>query len=258
MKVAWHLVEQRRERLAALLRQHRYLPINELCRRLEVSEATARRDLAALASENKITRTYGGALLDFNNDFASFEERRLKAQRAKRKIGQAAVQQLKAGDTCYIDAGTTMMQMADALRNHPMESLTIVTNNLPVAEALAGVEGFSVHLIGGMLLQRQSALLGDKACRNVRTWKFDIAFLGAEGMNAGGIYNSQKDVVRFQRAVSDRANRVACCLDASKLGHETPEFLFSWTSVDLLLTDARLELLRKNDISIDRDKVVSV
>lgn len=57
MKVPLHVVKARRERLAAMLAQYGYMPVGELCRRLEVSEATARRDLAALAGEKKIKRT---------------------------------------------------------------------------------------------------------------------------------------------------------------------------------------------------------
>jgi len=53
MRVPLHVVEARREKLAALIDRHRYLPVHELCRRLGVSEATARRDLASLASRNK-------------------------------------------------------------------------------------------------------------------------------------------------------------------------------------------------------------
>ena len=62
MKVPLHIVLARRERLAQIIEQHRYLPVKELCQRLEVSEATLRRDLAALVQAKKITRTYGGRI----------------------------------------------------------------------------------------------------------------------------------------------------------------------------------------------------
>ena len=43
MRVPIHVVEARREKLAALIERYRYLPVGELCRHLGVSEATARR-----------------------------------------------------------------------------------------------------------------------------------------------------------------------------------------------------------------------
>lgn len=91
VKVPLHIVLARRERLAQMIEQHRYLPVKELCRRLEVSEATLRRDLAALVQEKKITRTYGGALSEFNDRFPSFRERQSQGAKAKAKIAAAAL-----------------------------------------------------------------------------------------------------------------------------------------------------------------------
>jgi len=248
VKVALHLVEARRDRLAELLQQHRYLPLQQLCRQLKISEATARRDLTALVKARRITRTYGGALSDFSNNFTSFAERQTKAEDAKKRIAKAALHYLKPGMTCYLDAGTTMLCLADALRRQPVSSLIIVTNNLPVAEALAEVEGLEVHLIGGLLLGRQSVLLGDKACQGVRQWKFDLAFLGAEGMTGRGLFNSQEDVVHYQKIVVSRTTRSAFCLDATKLGHEAAHFLLPWPRIDLLLTDATPKALKSKGI----------
>ena len=255
MKVALHLVEARRDRLAGLLKQHRYLPLHQVCRRLNISEATARRDLTALVKDRRVTRTYGGALADFSNSFASFAERQAKAEAAKTRIAANALRFLQPGMTCYIDAGTTMLYLADTLRRHPASSATIVSNNLPVAEALAEVKGLEVHLIGGLLLRRQSVLLGEKACQGARQWKFDLAFLGAEGMTSRGLFNSQQDVVRYQRIVAARATRVAFCLDATKLGHEAAHFLLPWSRIDLLLTDASNRALKKNGIALEPDQL---
>jgi len=258
VKVALHLVEARRTRLASLLRTHRYLPLKQVCQRLKISEATARRDLKALVETKKVTRTYGGALADFNFGFTSFADRQQQAPRAKAKIAATAVGLLQPGMTCYLDAGTTMLHCAEALRLHPVEDLTVVTNNLPVAETLAEMPGLQVHLLGGLLLKRQSILLGDKACRNAKAWKFDVVLLSGEGMSGRGVFNSQADVVRFQRTVARQAERVVLCLDASKLGHETEALLLPWSQIDLLLTDAQPKALKKNLISLRANQLVDL
>ena len=66
MKVAYEVVKARRDQLAQLLAEHQYLPLAEVCARLGISEATARRDLTALERDHAITRTYGGAVGDYN------------------------------------------------------------------------------------------------------------------------------------------------------------------------------------------------
>ena len=72
----WIQSRARRKSLAELLENHRYLPLAEVCARLGISQATARRDLRVLVREKKITRTYGGALGTFDATFASFADRR--------------------------------------------------------------------------------------------------------------------------------------------------------------------------------------
>ncbi len=246
MKVPLHLVRARRASLARLLERHRYLPVAELCRRLGVSEATARRDLVVLAGEKRITRTYGGAIGDlggFNQAFASFAERRRRAAEAKLRIAKAALKRVRPRATIFLDAGTTLYALAELLRKEPLP-LTVVTNSLPIAEALGGSDTIVVHLLGGIFLDRQSILLGPRACAAAREWKFDAAFLGAEGVTERGIWNSSADVTGFQRVVARRAAVSYVCADALKLGHPTAHLLLGWKGgasapAWRLLTDAR-------------------
>jgi DeoR/GlpR family transcriptional regulator of sugar metabolism len=248
VKVPLHVVRARRERLAQLIEQHRYLPVQELCRRLGVSEATARRDLAALVREKKITRTYGGALHEFNDRFPSFRERQSKAGRGKAKIATTALGFIERNRTCFFDSGTTVFAIAEAFRGHPVTPLTIVTSNLPVGEMLAAIPGVEVYQLAGQLLHLQSTLLGETARRSLEFWTFDVAFLSAEGMNAEGLWNSDAAIIEQQRAVLARSRRSVFCVDASKLNHKAPHFLLPWDRVDVLLTDATETKLRRAGI----------
>jgi DeoR/GlpR family transcriptional regulator of sugar metabolism len=232
-----HVVLARRERLAQLLEQHRYLPVQELCRRLGVSEATARRDLAALVGEKKITRTYGGALHEFNDRFPSFRERQGHGAKAKRKIAQAALAIFEPNRTYFFDSGTTICAVAEAFRDHPVTPVTVVTSNLPVGEMLASIPGVQVFQLAGQLLHLQSTLLGETAQKSLEFWNFDVAFLSAEGMDARGIWNSQAAIVELQSVVLRRTGRNVFCIDGSKLKRQAPHFLTGWEAVDTLLTD---------------------
>src|ERR1700691_769626 len=146
MRVSFKVVRARREQLAGLLQQHGYLPLAQVCERLKISEATARRDLTALARDRVITRTYGGALMDFNQRFPSFRERLTTEHRAKHQIALAVLKQLVPGTTCFFDSGSTIYAVAQALSMRSVHKLMVVTNNLPVAEVLGEVKGVEVHL----------------------------------------------------------------------------------------------------------------
>jgi DeoR/GlpR family transcriptional regulator of sugar metabolism len=248
MKVPLHIVLARREKLAAWLQQRSYVPLNEICDRFQISEATARRDLAALASGNQIRRTPGGALADFNHRFPSFIERQSVAAKAKQSIARQAWKLIQPGKTCYFDAGTTIFAIAEELHRDPVTPLTAITNNLPVAELLARVHGINVHLLGGELLPRQSVLVGDAARLALEFYHIDIAFLGAEGANEQGIWNSQEDVVALQQRLISDAGLAVLCADATKLGHDAPIFLARWKDLDVILTDARPDIAKARGV----------
>jgi DeoR/GlpR family transcriptional regulator of sugar metabolism len=248
MKVAAWVVAARRKSLAALLENHRYLPLAEVCARLKISEATARRDLRVLERERRVTRTYGGALSSFDATYASFADRRPLHRQAKAHIAQKALRFIRPGSTCFFDSGTTVFALAEALFRQPVARLRAVTNNLPVAEMLGRCRDIEVHLLGGRFLQRQSILLGEAACTSARHWKFDVAFLGAEGVAASGIFASDAEVANFQRTLLERAARVVVCAHAAKLGRGTGILLSSWTRQFQLVTDATSRQLSRCQI----------
>ncbi len=257
MKVAFHIVQERRERLARLLRAHGYLPLGELCSRLSISPATARRDLVALARDRAITRTYGGAISEYDQAFASFRERQGEQRSRKLRIARAALSLLQPGATCFLDAGTTIHVLAELIAASTLRPLTVVTNNIPVAEALSGLEQVGIDLIAGRYAARQRVVLGAKAQRSVRLWRLDCAFLSAEGMDAEGLWNSQADVVALQRTVAEMSPLTAFCIDASKVGRRAPEFLLPWSGVDRLVTDAAPSVLRDAGIPTLRRQLLA-
>ena len=255
MRVALHIVEARRESLRALIRTDGFLPIADICRRLKISPATARRDLAAVAAEGHITRTHGGALADYNSNFASHGERASHAITAKSRIAKAVVRRLPARGALFLDAGTTVQAIArELVASGQSRNLTIVTNSLPVATVLGGAEGIELHVIGGTFLHRQAILLGSESVRALDGWVFDAAILGGEGMDAFGITNSHAEIAAFQTAVLRQARQSYFVLDASKLGLATPFRITSWAGSFHLVTDARAGDLTEAGIPLAADR----
>jgi DeoR/GlpR family transcriptional regulator of sugar metabolism len=230
------------------MQQHGHVSLQEICARFGISEATARRDLAALVAEKQIVRTYGGALADYNRRFASFHERQQLSAEAKVSMAQAARTFVRPGSTLFMDAGTTIYALAEALARDPLPSLEVVTNNLPVAELLASTAGVRVHLLGGELLPRQSTLAGKAALASLGSYRIDTAFLSAEAMDATGLWNSQDDIAAFQQWVIACAETTIFCVDSAKLGRIAPSFLTGWKPVKALVSDASSEALTAHGI----------
>ncbi len=246
MRVPQHIVNRRRAELAAWMQQQGHVSLQAVCVRFEISEATARRDLAALEADQQIVRTYGGALSEYNQRFASFRDRLASAPEGKRSIAERARQRIRSGITIFLDAGTTLFAIAEAIAAAPPESLVVVTNNLPVAERLAGVPGLRLMLLGGELLARQSTLVGEAAIASLALYRIDLAFLGVEAANTEGLWNSQEEIAAFQRDVARRSAVTCYCADATKLGRAAPAFLAPWSQVAHFITDASAAALRKH------------
>lgn len=244
MRVPQHIVDRRREQLRELVRTDGFLPIAQICARLGISEATARRDLAAIAAAGHVSRTWGGALADYNASFLSLDQRAARARSAKGRIAAAAVARVPRSGVVFLDAGTTVQAIARSLlRRRDLADLKVVTNSLPVATMLGGASGIELHVLGGTFLHRQAVLLGDDAVQSLARWSFDAAFLGGEGFDAKGVTNSHAEIAAFQRAVVRRARRSFFCVDATKLGRTTPHRVTGWTRSTALITDARAAAL---------------
>lgn len=243
MKSSLAEINGRRDRLASLLRREGYLSVRELCRRFAVSEATIRRDLRALEKENRVTRTYGGALSEFDAFFTPFRQRQSRNRPAKQRIARAAGQLIREEQTLFLDAGSTVYAVAEALGNLTLDSLRVVTNSLPVAEVLTAVDWCETHVLGGRLLPHQLVVVGPGAGLSLSAWSFDVSFLSAEGMTSQGLWNSQDDITEFQRHVCGRSAQAVFCLDATKVGCSAPSFLMPWSLVDRVVSDASPSLV---------------
>ncbi|WP_404425250.1 DeoR/GlpR family DNA-binding transcription regulator [Nibricoccus sp. IMCC34717] len=244
MRVPKHLVEKRREQLRGLIRTDGFLPLAEICRRLKVSPATARRDLVEIAAAGHITRTHGGALADYNASFASHLQRQHRARTAKERIAAKAVAEIPDSGTLFLDAGTTVQAIARRLlKRRDNGVLRVVTNSLAVAAILGGAPQLQVEVLGGTFLHRQAILLGEATVRALAPWRFDISFLGGEGLDSEGITNSHPELAAFQREVLARSKRTLFCLDATKLGRATPHRVVDWTAPVEIATDATARAL---------------
>ncbi len=187
MKVARHIIEARREAIAKLLSKVGYVPVLEICKQFNVSEATARRDLTELENQRRITRTHGGALSDFNRNFPPLDDRKIEDAEAKRKIGNLAATRIKAGMTVYLDSGSTIFFAAEAIASAGVPDLQIVTTCLPTAQLISCLPGVEVYIPGGLFLTRHAMVAGDRTLEEVARWNFDVALLGAEGIDENGL-----------------------------------------------------------------------
>ena len=138
------------------------MSLRELARVVQTSEVTVRRDVRALEAEGLLDRRHGGAVLPggFTRE-SGFPQKSHLATAEKTAIADLAAGLVEEGEAIVVGAGTTTQELARRLARVP--GLTVVTNSLLVAQALAHANRVEVVMTGGTLRGSNYALVGSGA-----------------------------------------------------------------------------------------------
>jgi DeoR/GlpR family transcriptional regulator of sugar metabolism len=228
---------ERRQRILELLRANGALSLRELAQAVRSSEVTVRRDLKALAAEGLLNRHHGGATLP--GDLTREPTHAQKAQVAsaeKLAIADLAASLVEEGDAIVVGPGTTTQAFAARLGR--FSELAVVTNSLPVAQALAAYPRIEVVLTGGTLRGSILALVGSAAEASLAGLRVRRAFLSGNGLTAErGLSTPNMQVASVDRALAAAAEEVVVLADHTKIGVDTMVQTVPTERIDHLVTD---------------------
>ncbi|MCH1625926.1 DeoR/GlpR family DNA-binding transcription regulator [Ferdinandcohnia quinoae] len=174
------LTPERHQIIVDLLKQKGVVKLQELVERTDSSESTIRRDLMQLEEANKLKRVHGGAeLIQGKRSEPSYQEKSAKNLQQKEMIAKYAASLVNDGDSIFLDAGSTTMQMIPYLNQ---KDITVVTNGVNLIEELLEKE-ITTYLIGGMVKKRTKALIGSGAITGLKGYRFDKCFIGVNGID---------------------------------------------------------------------------
>jgi DeoR family fructose operon transcriptional repressor len=230
---------------ASAIRQHLYSvgpsSVADLAAAIGASEPTVRRDLSALEEAGVVERTHGGArIAAASGAEVAFEQREQINLAAKRAIGEAAHALLRPETAVFLDAGTTVLQLARCLRLHPLP-LRIFTNCLPVAQLLLPVPGLTITLLGGTLRAQNASVVGPLAEDALERLWFDQLFLGVGAVSdSGDIASVDEQEARLNRHMLTRSAETVLMADADKFGPRLTWAVAPLPEAAQVITDARL------------------
>ena len=193
--------------------------VGELCRCLGVSEATVRRDLAALDKAGRLARVFGGATRkEYSVDDEPMAVRRMRCRREKELIAQQAAALLEKGDFIYLDAGTSTWYMIEGLPGKLPPGIRFVTNSPSHACGLSR-RGSPVYLLGGRLKESTEAVVGAAALESLERYHFTKGFFGANGIDLkGGVTTPDPEEATVKREALLRCGQPYIMADSSKFG----------------------------------------
>ena len=227
----------RQLQILQLVERQQRISVEDICTTFDVSKATARRDLVALASEGKVQRVHGGAIALTQ---APPEQPILQRQREqtdeKIRIGQAAAALVQDGETVFLGSGTTVLEVARTLRVR--RNLTILTNSLPVVNTLAGVEGITVICLGGMLRDSELSFIGHITEQALAEVRADKVFIGTRAISLEfGLTHEYLPETMTDRAILKAGKEIVVLADHTKFGRTATVLMAPLERIHTIVTD---------------------
>lgn len=221
------------------------LSVADVCTRLSLSPATARRAFASIAADGQAEKVWGG-LMRRNPTTAAGADMvpsslrdKLNAE-AKDAIARQAAMLVEDGDVVAIDGGTTTLRLSSYLANRPIR---ILTNSILIAHRIEqlrnGAKNAEVFLTGGFVYPGSGLLVGPQAVANLREYHSRWAFLSVGGLDARGATNTNQLVVESERAMIEQTENAVILADHSKWDHRDMIRQCDWSEISRLITNRK-------------------
>jgi DeoR/GlpR family transcriptional regulator of sugar metabolism len=237
------LARQRQTFILERVREQGGVRVADLVRALGVSDMTVRRDLELLHERGLLEKVHGGAAsIEGSSKFEpGFTIKSGMMESEKNSIAEAAAELVEPGTAIAISAGTTTFALARLLVDIP--GLTVVTNSVPVADALyRDRRTDQTVILSGGVRTPSDALVGPFAVEVIRSLHVDTVFMGVHGMDPRSGFTTPNILeAETNRALIDAGRRLVLMADHTKWGIIGISSIGRLDEADILITDSGLD-----------------
>lgn len=227
--------EQRVKKIKEYVLKHQSASLEELMEVFNVSINTIRRDVQELVENGSFRKVYGGISVKQTNKLETIQERQVRNQTGKTKIGKAAANRLEDGDIIFIDSGTTTIEMFPFLKD---KKLIIVTNNIDFIVYCLPFENLTIISIGGILERKTNSLSGPQNIELLKAYNINKAFIATTGISlSNGVTNASPLETDLKKTVVQRSQQVYLLADHNKFGKYGLMTFCHLDNIDCLITD---------------------
>ena len=235
------LQAERLEKIRDYLVANKYASIAELAETFQTSPATIRRSLKELEQKKVVENIRGGAVLrGSGNTFEHpYSIKRRRNETEKKRIAAYAASLISANNSIYLDASSTVREMAEFL--HSKQGVSVCTNDVLIAGDLSSASNLVVMVTGGVLRQGFYSLSGYFADQFVSRTQVDYAFMGIDAISLeNGLMLTNIEEVGIKQKIGEHSGELIVLADHEKFGHMA--FLKAWdfSEIALVITGAEL------------------
>lgn len=235
------LATERHQRIMEILHENRSVKVSDLSELFGVSIETIRRDLDLLEKNGKLSKVYGGAVLEQ----VIAQEKNLTSRIStntglKQEIALIACRFVEEGQSIAMDASTTNLEIAKMLKKS-FSRLTVITNAIDIALELHGKEHFNIILTGGVLRGDELCLLGGLAEEFLEKFHIDKVFASVSGISiTSGFTDYGLGEYHIKRKMIERAREVIVVADSSKFDVVSLMKVGNLDICDFIITDSKI------------------
>ncbi|MCB0043854.1 MAG: DeoR/GlpR transcriptional regulator [Caldilineaceae bacterium] len=240
---------ERREIIIQTLREQDQVSVNDLSKRLNVTEVTTRKDLQLLEEQGYLTRVRGGAVMSGRGQLElRFAARQQLMLDEKRRMAKRAARYIEPGNTIFLDGSSTTFQMTRLLRDQ--QGITVITNGLYAALELSFAPEVTTIVVGGILRRRTSSLVDVLTPTLLRRLHVDVAFLSCRAFTMkNGMMESDLREAQIKRYMAQAAQRTFAIIDHSKFGGSYTASSLLPEEIDNMISDTGLSAEQQAQIA---------
>jgi DeoR family ulaG and ulaABCDEF operon transcriptional repressor len=233
-----HELERHRIILNAV-QERPILTVRDIAGLTGASEPTIRRDIAALAVQNRLKKVRGGAEALHPPQIGMLAARSFRADETinaaqKRAIAREAVKLCRDGEAIFVNGGTTTFPMVHHIA--PMR-LHVMTNSFPIAEYLIKHSKCTVMLPAGAVYREQNIILSPFDSDGTDHFYARRFFMGARGISPLGVMESDSLIIQSEQRLMRQADELVVLVDSSKFKTRSSLIICPLERVSTIITD---------------------
>ena len=197
--------EERKQKILDIVEKKKKVTVLELSDLLNVSGTTVRTYLKELEQLKLLRRTHGGAILDSKASHELVpEDKKIK----------------------FLDE---------------KKNLTILTNDMVIANRLEEYNEFNVILIGGILKKRFHCTTGTLGLKMIQNMVIDKAFMATNALSVQkGASTPDVSLAEIKKGMISISDRLIMLCDSSKIGKNSFMNFAAFDDFDTLITDKNI------------------
>jgi len=207
------------------------------------SEATVRRDIAALEAQGRLCRVWGGAkAVETTESHEVLDGLRQEVAptsnlAAKHAIARMAASLCNDGESIIINGGSTTYQLVNHLIARRMQ---VLTNSFTIADALLNFSQNTVLVPGGMLNRDHNIIASPFDDDGTSGFSGGRMFTSCAGIGPHGILESDPQLIPVALRLMRQAREIVVMADSTKFLNMPSLIMCGFDRVTTLITDNRI------------------